>query len=111
MKKIYISIALFSIFGLSTVANAQEKTKSKTESRPAHVSAVETKVDENSIYSPLKPEKGSPYVFSSQADLDAAKGKKIAAVKEQISVNSSNPEKVKQLREELWRLENAIVKK
>jgi len=57
----------------------------------------------------LKPLDESPAVFSSQAEMDEKKSEKIAKMKVMIRENEGDEEKIKQLREELWRFENAIV--
>ncbi len=77
------------------------------------VSAQETvvpkRINVEEAMTPLKPENGQPYVFSSQADLEAAQAK-IESIKMDIRHNIDNPERVKVMREKLWRMENAIVK-
>jgi hypothetical protein len=67
-------------------------------------------VNEN-IYTALKPADQKPYTFGSQAEMDAKRQSKKDAVIAEIKVNSNNPEKVKALREQLWRIENATVLK
>jgi hypothetical protein len=67
-------------------------------------------VNEN-IYTALKPANPHPYVFGSQAEMDAKRQSKKDAVIAEIKANSGNPEKVKALREQLWRIENATVLK
>lgn len=61
------------------------------------------------MMTPLKPADGRPYVFYSQADLDAAKEKKTVRIKQDIRKNHENAGRVKAMRENLWRLENAVV--
>ena len=61
------------------------------------------------IYSPLKPADGSPAVFSTKAELDAKVQDKKQGLLALIKENSADPAKVKQYREQLWRLEHAIV--
>jgi hypothetical protein len=61
------------------------------------------------MMTPLKPADGRPYVFYSQADYEAAKISKAEAIKLEIRKHHDNPQRVKVLRENLWRIENAIV--
>lgn len=61
------------------------------------------------MMTPLKPADGRPYVFYSQSDFETAKISKTEAIKLEIRKHHDNPERVKALRENLWRIENAIV--
>lgn len=61
------------------------------------------------LMTPIKPADGRPYIFYSQADLDAAREKKIEGIKQDIRQNHTNTARVKAMRENLWRIENAIV--
>ena len=97
MMKKAASIFIIAFLALSSVSVAQDRT-----------SATKKATEEN-IYTSLKPADGQPAVFSSQQEKDAkVQGKKDAVVL-MIRENANNPEKVKYLREELWRFENAIV--
>ncbi|MES2800797.1 MAG: hypothetical protein V4638_12325 [Bacteroidota bacterium] len=57
----------------------------------------------------LKPADGIPLKFSTQAELDMAVPQKKADVQEMIQSNKYSGERLIALREQLWRLENAIV--
>lgn len=61
------------------------------------------------LLTPLKPANEKPATFTSQAHMDEKKEAKIEAIKAQIIENQNNPERVKVLRQDLWRFENAIV--
>lgn len=61
------------------------------------------------LMTPLKPADGRTYVFYSQEQLKAAQEKKSESIKQDIRRNHDNSAKVKVLRENLWRLENAVV--
>jgi hypothetical protein len=56
----------------------------------------------------LKPTDASPATFSSQEELDKTVPMKIAKIKEMIKAEK-NDERIKILREDLWRFENAVV--
>ena len=75
----------------------------------AQESTAPKKVNLEEAMTPLKPANGQPYVFSSQADLEAAQAK-IDSIKQDIRRNIDNPERVKAMREKLWQMENAIVR-
>jgi len=92
MKK--TTLLLFACLTVSTVINAQDsKTKSTSQS----------------IYTALKPVDAKPYVFGSQQELNDKQANKKGVVLSEIKANENNPEKLKTLREELWRIENATV--
>lgn len=61
-------------------------------------------------YSPLRPENGRPFIFSSEKEKEEAKQKKSLVIKEEIKNSLNDPKRVKILREDLWRIENAIIK-
>ena len=61
------------------------------------------------LMTPLKPADGQPYVFYSLEELKAAQDKKAESIKRAIRESFDNEPKVKALRENLWRLENAMV--
>jgi hypothetical protein len=48
-------------------------------------------------------------VFGTQQELNDKQASKKSAILSEIKANEKNPERVKALREELWRVENAIV--
>jgi hypothetical protein len=79
----------------------------------ANVSAQENPVKPeitiNENLTPLRPSDGQPYVFATAEEMEEAKARKTQQLKETILANSDNPERVKKLRQELWRLENAVV--
>ena len=62
------------------------------------------------IYTSLKPLDGLGYVFSSEEDLISRVPNKKSGIISQIVKNEKDSLKVKMLREELWRFENAVVK-
>ena len=62
------------------------------------------------IYTSLKPLDGLGYVFSSEEDLKSRVPNKKSGIISQIVKNEKDSLKVKMLREELWRFENAVVK-
>lgn len=87
----------FLMFAAGTFVNAQENPQ------PRQEMSIQEKM------TPLKPADGRPFIFYSQTDMDAARVKKTDAIKIEIRQNHQNPERVKALREDLWRLENAIL--
>jgi hypothetical protein len=91
MKKTIVAALLFLCI---TGAQAQNPTQNKA------------KAD---IYSPLKPKDASPYVFTTQAELDAKKESKKNTIIARIRQNENDAVKVQRLREQLWRIENAVV--
>jgi hypothetical protein len=85
-------------FGANTMLFAQQTNQERT-------------VNIQELMTPIKPADGRPYVFNSQADLDAAREKKMEGIKMDIRQNADNPQRVKAMRENLWRIENAIIQK
>ncbi len=71
---------------------------------------TENQIETREEYTPLKPENGKPFIFSTKAELAEAKQKKTQVIKAEINNSISNPVRVKMLREDLWRIENAIIK-
>ncbi len=57
----------------------------------------------------LKPADGQPSVFSSQESLESTVPKKISALRDQIAAGKLTEAQVINLRQEIWRFENAIV--
>jgi len=96
MKKTHL-IASALIF-MSLSAFSQQNTPVKTDSQV-----------QEEVFTPLKPLDASPAVFSSKQELEQKKPLKINGVKDEIRIHKNNPEMIKQLREQLWRFENAIV--
>lgn len=94
MKRKLLSVAV--LLALSVLGTAQNKT-------------TLSKKSESGIYTSLKPADGSPYVFGTQQELNDKQASKKGAILSEIKANEKNPERVKALREELWRVENAIV--
>lgn len=95
MKK--TTLLLFACLTVSTVINAQDSKNPKTNNASG------------SIYTPLKPIDASPYVFGTQQELNDKQANKKGVVLSEIKANANNPEKLKTLREDLWRIENATV--
>ena len=92
-------------------AFSQENQTSLSTAKASRTETVKSSVEErNDVFSPLKPADGTPYVFSSQAELNGAVLKKREVLIEEIKKVQLEPEKANILRQELWRLENAIVK-
>ena len=75
------------------------------------VKATSVSDDTSTSTSSLKPADGTPYVFSSQKDLESSVPKKINALKDQILSGKLTEVQVKELREQIWRFENATVGK
>jgi hypothetical protein len=97
MKKthlILLALVFMSLVGFSQNAAGKPSTK-----------ATQTE----DIYSPLKPADASPAVFSSKEEMQSKLQDKKYNTIELIRQNKDNPEQVKQLREQLWRFEHAIV--
>jgi hypothetical protein len=63
------------------------------------------------IYTSIKPADGNPVIFSSQEELESKIQSKKDNILGMIRQNASDTAKVRYLRQELWRFENAIVKK
>lgn len=80
-----------------------------TSANAAKSSTVTTNDLQNT--SALKPEDGQAYVFSSKEDLENAVPFKINGIKDQIVAGKLSEVQVKELREQIWRLENATVRK
>lgn len=96
MKKEVILFSAFMALSLSGFSQSQSNTTVQKE-------------NSKSMYTPLKPSDASPATFSSQEELNTKVPAKKSAIKDQITLNKDNPEMVKQLRQDLWRFEHAIV--
>jgi hypothetical protein len=96
MKKPTILALIFTAFGFIGLA------------QNSHTSSKVAK-EEGSIYTSLKPADAQPAVFTTKEELDAKIQDKKNRTLEQIKTHANDPAKVKALREQLWRFENAIV--
>ena len=65
-------------------------------------------ITSDKVYTSLKPNDVQPYVFNSKEELSAKFQNKKDGIINLIK-NENDPVKIKLLREELWRLENAII--
>jgi hypothetical protein len=94
----------------NTVKVANEVPQSEILLKKNNKAAVnEKKVDNNDIYTGLKPADGLPAVFNSREQLETKVKDKKDNILALIKENAKDPVKVKAYREELWRLENAMV--
>lgn len=75
----------------------------------ASTTLAQTETNAKEVITSIKPADASPVVFATQKELDAQIDDKIEKIKVQIRANANDPKKVKYLRMELWRFENAIV--
>lgn len=96
MKKLVILFTALMAFSLSGFSQNKEKT-------------IPSQETQKSIYTSLKPSDATPATFSTQEELNEKVPAKKSAIKDQITLNKDKPERIKQLREDLWRFENAIV--
>ncbi len=94
MKKKSLIVA--TLLTLSMFGVAQNKT-------------VDNKKSEANIYTSIKPADATPYTFGTQAEMDAKQQNKKGVILSEIKANANKPEKLKTLREELWRVENAVI--
>jgi len=93
MKKIFLCVGLlFAGIGMNSIYAQQS-----------------VELHQKSLLTAIKPVDGNPVVFSNQVELESNVGFKIENVKQLILENQNDAIKVRQLREELWRFENAIV--
>ena len=100
MKIISLSCTFLFALLLSSNACAQEAKPSTSLSKQP-----------NQEITSLKPIDGYAAVFTTQVDLDQTVPMKIAKIKEMIASGQYGEDRIKVLREELWRFENAIVTK
>jgi hypothetical protein len=89
---------VFALFCITSTSKAQNNPNEKPNI-----------VSEN-VYTPLKPANASAYIFATQEQYNQKTDSKKNAILSQIKSNIDNPEKVKVLRENLWRLENATIR-
>lgn len=102
MKRTLLLVSLG--FVLSTnVSFSQMTTRVVEPASDSHASS--------SLMTALKPADGKPYQFSSKTELENAVPKKIEGIKDQISAGNLTDAQVKELREQIWRFENATVTK
>lgn len=80
-------------------------SQSDVSAKPANVKVEETKSES------VKPADGIPAKFSSKEELESAVPLKTAKIKEMIQSGQYSGDRLRVLREELWRFENAIVVK
>lgn len=97
MKKILLVVALLTGGALINRSFAQETETTTTAQNP--------------LLTSLKPADGTPAIFPTQEELDSKVPAKIDGIKEEILNNSNDAVRVKYLREQLWRFENAVVVK
>jgi hypothetical protein len=90
---LFLGILLLGFFSTNTFAQENSVTNSSDE-----------------VYTALKPADAKPMIFYSQEELELAVPEKIESCKLAISENLNTPERVQYNREQIWRLENAIVK-
>ena len=95
MKRVMLCIAIFCGSAMVNNTYAQETIE----------------LQQENILTSIKPVDGQPAVFSNQVDLENKVGLKIEEIKKMILENRNDTVKVNHLRQELWRFENAIVKK
>jgi hypothetical protein len=95
-KNVLIAIACFAL--CMKVAAQENSAAAKT--------LQET---EDSMFTGIRPPGGRAYVFSSVQEKEMSVSGKRNNVIEQIKKNQSDPERIKLLRMELWRIDNAIV--
>ena len=81
---------------LSISANAQDASKSNQNGKD--------------VYTSLKPADATPAVFPTEQEMKEKKAFKMENIKLQIKENLNDTFKVRLLRYELWRFENAVVK-
>lgn len=100
MKKhlLICTILFLSLVGSSSFA---QETKAST--------SLSNQQNQNKEITSLKPADGFGAQFTTQADLDQTVPLKIAKIKEMIASGQYGEDRIKVLREELWRFENAVV--
>lgn len=109
MKAKTVTLIVFFAYG-SFYSVAQVTTGSASSTRAVRTEPVTaTNSTQSDVFSPLKPADGTPYVFSSEADLKVAVLEKREVVLAELKQVQNDPVKVQKFREELWRLDNAIV--
>ncbi len=102
MKK---HLLIYTILFLSLVGSSAFAQETKP------TSSISNQQNQNKEITSLKPIDGYTAVFTTQADLDQTVPLKIAKIKEMIASGQYGEDRIKVLREELWRFENAIVTK
>mgnify|MGYP001071432493 CR=1 FL=1 len=93
MKKVILCVAIFCGSVVVNNTYAQEATE----------------LHQEDILTSIKPADGQPAVFANRMELEQKVDFKIENTKRAILENKNDAVKVRQLREELWRFENAIV--
>ena len=94
------------LFTLLALMSSNELVAQTNEAPKKGVAATQASTEN---ITSLKPEDGKPFVFSSQDGLDNSVPLKIEAIKEQIRSGKLSEARIKELREQMWRLENAYV--
>ncbi|MGZ3919675.1 MAG: hypothetical protein ACXVNO_09365 [Bacteroidia bacterium] len=95
MNKNILMITLCLLFSITVSAQSKISSNKKT-------------IKPN-IFTGIKPPDGYTYTFGSKEEKDASVPSKRNNVIAQIKANQSDSEKVKLLRMELWRLDNATI--
>lgn len=94
---------LFAIFGFVIISSSVSFSQTTPVYPPVRKETTET-----TEVTSLKPANASPATFSTKEELDKTVPMKIAKIKEMIKAEK-NDERIKVLREDLWRFENAVV--
>ena len=100
-KTLLICTVLFtSLLSFETIAQ---------EAKP--ITAISKQQNQIQEITSLKPADGFGAQFTTQADLDQTVPLKISKLKEMIASGQYGEDRIKILREEMWRFENAVVVK
>ena len=102
MKRTLLLVSL-TVMLFSNVSYSQQSMKKATDSS----SLSETDNDKTSA---LKPADEQPYLFSSKEELESAVPEKIKSIKNQILSGKLTEAQIKEMREQIWRFENAAVR-
>ena len=97
MKRVLLLLSLIALLATNESYAQTTMTSARAQDRKEMVTALE-------------PADKTPYVFASEEDKRAAVAKKIDALKEEVLNGQLSAEQVKERREQIWRLENAVVR-
>ncbi len=96
------------LVSLATVLSANDSFAQMTESPATKTSTSKNDIDKTSA---IKPTDGQPYMFSSKETLESSVPEKIKGLRDQILSGKLTEAQITELREQIWRLENATVAK
>ena len=96
---------------LVTTVTLLAANESVAQMTTAPASQINSNQNHTETLSGIKPADGKPYVFSSKEELDRSVVEKVKGLRDQILSGKLTEAQITELREQIWRFENATVAK